>query len=39
LVLKIPNSDNLLINVILGSADRFEEMKKLVNWLDQAYIW
>lgn len=39
LVLKIPNSDNLLINVILGSGDRFEEMKKLVNWLDQAYIW
>ena len=39
LVLKNPDSDNFLINAILGSADRFEEMKKLVNWLDQAYIW
>jgi len=39
LVLKNQNSDNFLINVILGSAQRFEEMKKLVNWLDGAYIW
>jgi D-alanyl-D-alanine carboxypeptidase (penicillin-binding protein 5/6) len=39
LVLKNPNSENFLINAILGSVDRYEEMKKLVNWLDQAYIW
>lgn len=43
LALKAPeNPDYLMINVILGAegaSSRFEEMKKLVNWLDAAYIW
>ena len=43
LTLRAPSNPNLLIiNVILGTKDassRFDEMKKLVNWLDQAYVW
>ena len=39
LVLKSQNPANYLISVILGSKDRYEDMKKLVNWLDKAYIW
>lgn len=40
LVSKAPKSKGVLINVILGSVeDRFEEMKKLTNWLQQAYLW
>lgn len=39
LVYKSPNSNDFLINVILGSEDRFEDMKKLINWAKQAYKW
>ena len=39
LVTKAPNSNDYLINVILGSEDRFGEMKKLIDWLNQAYRW
>ncbi|TFG35597.1 MAG: D-alanyl-D-alanine carboxypeptidase [Parcubacteria group bacterium] len=43
LVLRAPKDpDQMMINVILGAKDansRFEEMKKLVNWLDLAYLW
>jgi D-alanyl-D-alanine carboxypeptidase (penicillin-binding protein 5/6) len=43
LVLKAPEDPgSLLINVILGADgtnSRFEQMKKLVNWLDTAYAW
>lgn len=39
LVLKNPNSNKFLINVILGSEDRFGEMKKLIDWVYQAYKW
>lgn len=43
LVLRAPkNPGQLIINVVLGTKDansRFEEMKKLVNWLDLAYNW
>lgn len=39
LVLKSPNNKGYLINVILGSENRFEEMKKLIEWLKEAYRW
>lgn len=39
LVLKSPDGNSYLINVILNSNDRFGEMKKLINWVDAAYQW
>jgi len=30
---------NLTIGVILGADNNFQEMKKLINWLDKAYKW
>jgi len=40
LVSESPKSKGYLLNVILGTeANRFEEMKKLLNWVQQAYNW
>jgi D-alanyl-D-alanine carboxypeptidase len=39
LVYKSPNKNGYLINVILGSENRFEDMKKLINWSKKAYKW
>lgn len=41
LLIIMPNSkkDGYLINVILGSNSRFEEMKKIIDWLNRAYLW
>jgi len=39
LVQKAPENGGIVINVILGSENRFGEMKKLVDWLNQAYRW
>ncbi len=39
LVLKSPDDDGYLINVILNSEDRFLEMKKIINWVNTAYKW
>lgn len=39
LVLKAPNEKGYLINIILGSNDRFGEMEKLINWVNSAYSW
>jgi len=39
LVAESPNKKGFLINVILGSPDRFSEMEKLVDWLNSAYKW
>lgn len=42
LVLKAPNGKGYIINVILGSDNynsRFEEMKKLTEWLNEVYRW
>ena len=36
---KSPTEGNYLINVVLGSTDRLEEMKKIINWLNVAYKW
>ncbi len=42
LVLEAPENKGHLINVILGAngtSDRFGEMKKMIDWLNSAYIW
>lgn len=42
LAIRAPKGKGTIINVILGTEnteDRFEEMKKLVNWLKEAYQW
>ena len=39
LVYGTPQNRGKIINVILGSEDRFGEMKKLINWLNQVYRW
>lgn len=43
LVVRAPKNHNqIMVNVILGTAganERFTEMKKLVNWLEEAYNW
>ena len=36
---KSPKEGNYLIHVVLGSEDRLEEMKKIINWLSVAYKW
>jgi len=37
LILEGPRKNTFLINVILDSGDRFEEMKQLINWTKQAF--
>jgi D-alanyl-D-alanine carboxypeptidase len=40
LILKAPNQNKgYLINIILGSEDRFKEMEKIINWVNTAYKW
>lgn len=39
LVLKAPNNNGYIINVILNSKRRFTEMGELVDWTDAAYKW
>jgi len=40
IVIKNPKGKKgFLVNVILGSPDRFGEMEKLINWLQKAYLW
>lgn len=39
LVIKAPNSNSYVINVILGSEDRFGAMKKMIEWINTAYKW
>lgn len=39
LVQKSPKGDGYLVYVILGSEDRFGEMKKLVEWVNEAWRW
>jgi len=36
---KSPDENDYLIHVVLGSEDRLEEMKKIINWLNMAYKW
>lgn len=39
LVVESPKKNGLLISVILGSEDRFGEMRKMVDWAYQSYRW
>jgi len=39
IVLKAPKSGEYLIDVVLGSDDRFGEMTKLIDWVYQSYRW
>lgn len=39
LVVDIPNQDDKIISVILGSRARFTDMKNLVEWTTRAYRW
>ncbi len=39
LVIIAPKSSGYLINVILGTNDKFGEMRKLIEWVEQAYKW
>ena len=38
-ILPKPKGEGYLINVILGSDNRFQEMKKIINWLNKAFVW
>lgn len=39
LIVDIPNQNDKIISIILGSRRRFEDMTKLVNWTKSAYRW
>jgi len=39
LIIQAPENNGYIINVILNSEDRFEEMKKLIDWTQYAYRW
>jgi len=39
LIQKSPNKEGYLVNIILGSEDRFGEMEKLSKWISSAYLW
>ena len=36
---KAPNNQETIINVILGSQDRFGDMEKLLNWEKEGFVW
>ena len=38
-ILPQPKNKGYLVNVILGSNNRFSEMKKIINWLNKAFVW
>jgi serine-type D-Ala-D-Ala carboxypeptidase (penicillin-binding protein 5/6) len=39
LIVESPNKEGYIVNVILGSDDRFGEMKKLLSWILYSYQW
>jgi len=39
LIVEAPKGRGYLINVVLGSPDRFGEMEKLISWVKGAYYW
>ncbi|MBI4123180.1 MAG: D-alanyl-D-alanine carboxypeptidase [Parcubacteria group bacterium] len=39
LLLQSPKNKGYTVNVILGTGDRFGEMRKLVDWTHDGYIW
>ena len=38
-IIEAPNSRGIIINIVLGAEDRFEEMRRLIDWLKTAYDW
>ncbi len=38
LVMETPNKEKV-INIILGAKNKFQEMEKLINWSNSAYLW
>ena len=39
LLVSIPEKNDTLISVVLGSKDRFGETEKLINWVKSSYRW
>ena len=40
IITKIPNkTGKYLITIVLGSEDRELEVKKLIEWIQKAYVW
>ena len=39
LVVDIPDKNDKIISVILGSQDRFGDTKKLIDWVKSSYRW
>lgn len=39
LIVEAPNKGEYIVNIILGSPSRFDEMKKLVEWVFNTYTW
>jgi D-alanyl-D-alanine carboxypeptidase len=39
LVVRAPKNKGFIVNIILNSENRFQEMKKLINWTEDAYNW
>jgi len=39
IVMEAPDNKGYVVNVILGSQDRFEEMKGLTEWVEKNYNW
>jgi D-alanyl-D-alanine carboxypeptidase len=39
LIVESPDTNGYIVNVILGSEDRFTEMKKMLTWILQSYQW
>lgn len=39
LAVKSPEKSDYIIYAVLGAGDRFAEMKKIIEWVNQAYVW
>lgn len=39
LVVDIPDKNDKLISIVLGSRSRFEDTKKLIDWIKESYRW
>ncbi|MDI6591424.1 MAG: serine hydrolase [Patescibacteria group bacterium] len=39
LVIEAPKNQGEIINIVLGAENHFKEMKKIINWINQAYRW
>lgn len=39
LVVDVPDKDDKMISIVLGSKERFTDTKKLIDWIKEAYRW